>query len=36
MVFLKAPKDRELIPGAIVTAHITESTEYDLWGKIRS
>ena len=35
MVFLKAPKGRELTPGDIVTAHITESTEYDLWGRIR-
>jgi ribosomal protein S12 methylthiotransferase len=35
MVFLKAPKGRELTPGDIVTAHITESTEYDLWGKLR-
>jgi ribosomal protein S12 methylthiotransferase len=35
MVFLKAPKGRELTPGDIVTAHITESTEYDLWGKTR-
>jgi ribosomal protein S12 methylthiotransferase len=35
MVFLKAPKGREITPGDIVTAHITESTEYDLWGKLR-
>ena len=35
MVFLKAPKGRELTAGDIVTAHITESTEYDLWGKLR-
>ena len=35
MVFLRAPKGYVLTPGDIVTAHITESTEYDLWGKLK-
>lgn len=35
MVFLRTPRGRELQTGDIVTAHITESTEYDLWGKVK-
>lgn len=35
MIFLKAPRDVELKPGDVVTAQITESTEYDLWGKVK-
>jgi ribosomal protein S12 methylthiotransferase len=35
MVFVRAPKDRTLSPGDVVKVHITESTEYDLWGKVR-
>ncbi len=35
MVFLKAPKGVELQQGNVVQALITESTEYDLWGKVR-
>jgi ribosomal protein S12 methylthiotransferase len=35
MVFLKASGRKELTPGDVVEARITESTEYDLWGKVR-
>jgi ribosomal protein S12 methylthiotransferase len=35
MVFVRAPKGRELAPGDVVQVHVTESTEYDLWGKVR-
>ena len=34
MVFLKVPKGTELATGQVVKARITESTEYDLWGKL--
>jgi ribosomal protein S12 methylthiotransferase len=34
MVFVKAPKGRELAPGEVVKVRVTESTEYDLWGKV--
>lgn len=33
MVFVKAPKGRELQQGEVVSVRITESTEYDLWGR---
>jgi ribosomal protein S12 methylthiotransferase len=35
MVFVKAPKGVELAQGQVVKVQITESTEYDLWGKAR-
>jgi ribosomal protein S12 methylthiotransferase len=35
MVFVKAPKGVELAQGVVVKVQITESTEYDLWGKAR-
>ncbi|MEO8287605.1 MAG: 30S ribosomal protein S12 methylthiotransferase RimO [Chloroflexota bacterium] len=35
MVFVKAPKGVELAQGSVVKVQITESTEYDLWGKAR-
>lgn len=34
MVFVKAPKGVELPQGSVVPVRITESTEYDLWGKV--
>jgi ribosomal protein S12 methylthiotransferase len=33
MVFVKPPKGGTLEQGAVVRVKITESTEYDLWGK---
>jgi ribosomal protein S12 methylthiotransferase len=33
MVFVKPPKGKELATGDVVKVRITESTEYDLWGK---
>lgn len=33
MVFVKPPKGSTLEQGAVVKVKITESTEYDLWGK---
>ena len=33
MVFIKPPKDVDLKQGDVVKVRITESTEYDLWGK---
>ncbi len=33
MVFVRPPKQGELQPGDVVPVRITESTEYDLWGK---
>jgi ribosomal protein S12 methylthiotransferase len=33
MVFIKAPKEGELRQGSMVKVRVTESTEYDLWGK---
>ena len=33
LVFVKAPKGRELAVGEVVKVRVTESTEYDLWGK---
>jgi hypothetical protein len=36
MVFIKPPKDTELTPGDVVKVRVTESTEYDLWGKTLS
>ncbi|MEA2572974.1 MAG: ribosomal protein methylthiotransferase [Chloroflexia bacterium] len=33
MVFVKPPKSGTLEQGAVVRVKITESTEYDLWGK---
>jgi len=33
MVFIKPPKDAELTQGDVVKVRVTESTEYDLWGK---
>ncbi len=33
MVFIKPPKDAALKSGDVVKVRITESTEYDLWGK---
>jgi len=35
MVFVKAPKGVQLAQGDVVKVQITESTEYDLWGKAR-
>ncbi len=35
MVFVRAPKGVELAQGQVVKVQITESTEYDLWGKAR-
>jgi ribosomal protein S12 methylthiotransferase len=35
MVFVKPPKGAELAQGDVVKVQITESTEYDLWGKAR-
>jgi hypothetical protein len=35
MVFVRAPKGRTLATGDVVQVQITESTEYDLWGKVR-
>ncbi len=35
MVFVKPPQGGTLEQGAIVKVKITESTEYDLWGKAR-
>jgi ribosomal protein S12 methylthiotransferase len=35
MVFVRAPKGRTLSAGDVVQVHVTESTEYDLWGKVR-
>jgi ribosomal protein S12 methylthiotransferase len=34
MVFIKAPDGVELQQGSVVQVRITESTEYDLWGKV--
>jgi ribosomal protein S12 methylthiotransferase len=34
MVFIKAPKDGELKQGDMVKVRVTESSEYDLWGKV--
>ncbi len=34
MVFIKTPKGSELKQGDVVRVRITESTEYDLWGKL--
>jgi ribosomal protein S12 methylthiotransferase len=36
MVFIKPRKDTELKPGDVVKVRVTESTEYDLWGKALS
>jgi ribosomal protein S12 methylthiotransferase len=36
MVFVKAPKGVEIAQGDVVKVQITESTEYDLWGKARN
>jgi ribosomal protein S12 methylthiotransferase len=33
MVFIKPPKETELKQGDVVKVRVTESTEYDLWGK---
>jgi ribosomal protein S12 methylthiotransferase len=33
MVFVRPPADHPLKPGDVVRVRITESTEYDLWGK---
>ncbi|HST06452.1 MAG TPA: 30S ribosomal protein S12 methylthiotransferase RimO [Chloroflexia bacterium] len=35
MVFIKAPSGVELPQGSVVPVRITESTEYDLWGKVK-
>jgi len=35
MVFVKPPKGAELAQGDVVKVQITESTEYDLWGKAK-
>jgi ribosomal protein S12 methylthiotransferase len=35
MVFVRAPKGRTLATGDVVQVQVTESTEYDLWGKVR-
>ncbi len=35
LVFVKASKGRELAIGEIVKVRVTESTEYDLWGKVQ-
>ncbi len=35
MVFLKSHHNAELTQGTVVKARITESTEYDLWGKVQ-
>jgi ribosomal protein S12 methylthiotransferase len=35
MVFIKAPNGVELPQGSVVPVRITESTEYDLWGKVK-
>jgi ribosomal protein S12 methylthiotransferase len=34
MVFVKPPKGTELKMGSVTRVRITESTEYDLWGKV--
>jgi ribosomal protein S12 methylthiotransferase len=34
MVFVKAPKGVDLKQGDVVKVKVTESTEYDLWGKV--
>jgi ribosomal protein S12 methylthiotransferase len=36
MVFVKPPKGAELKMGSVARVRITESTEYDLWGKVSS
>ena len=36
MVFVKPSKGAELTQGDVVKVQITESTEYDLWGKART
>lgn len=36
MVFVKPPKGAELLVGDVVKVKVTESTEYDLWGKALS
>jgi hypothetical protein len=36
MVFVKPHKGVELAQGDVVKVQITESTEYDLWGKARA
>jgi ribosomal protein S12 methylthiotransferase len=34
MVFVKSPKGVELKQGEVIRVKVTESTEYDLWGKV--
>jgi ribosomal protein S12 methylthiotransferase len=36
MVFVKPPRGTELKIGSVARVRITESTEYDLWGKVSS